>query len=116
MRFVPLALLTVFSLAACDSYQDPCIVQGDEAATANSVVYVKYIGKLEDDTVFDQSVCSRFELPDLIPGFRNGVAGMKPGEEKILTIPPEEGYGDAQVGSIPPNSTLLFAVMLLSVE
>jgi FKBP-type peptidyl-prolyl cis-trans isomerase len=79
-------------------------------------VYVKYIGKLENDMVFDQSVCARLEMPNLIPGFRNGVVGMKPGEEKILTVPPEEGYRDQQVGSIPPNSTLLFAVKLLSVE
>ncbi len=116
MRLVPLALLAVLALSACDTYQEPCLVSGSDPATANSTVYVKYIGKLEDDTVFDQSVCARFELQTLIPGFRDGVVGMKPGEEKILTIPPEEGYGSAQQGLIPPNSTLLFAVKLLSVE
>ena len=41
---------------------------------------------------------------------------MKIGGKRVLIVPPELGYGDRQVGPIPPNSTLIFAVELLKVE
>lgn len=62
-------------------------------------VQIDYEGKLEDGTVFDAS--SRHGQPlefeigsgQVIKGFDQGVLGMKKGEEKIITIPPSEGYG-----------------------
>ena len=41
---------------------------------------------------------------------------MKTGEKRKLTIPPELGYGNQDMGVIPPNSTLIFEIDLLEVE
>lgn len=63
-------------------------------------VKVEYIGKLEDGTVIDSS--DQHDKPleftagegQLIKGFDNAVVGMEEGEEKEVTITPDEGYGD----------------------
>jgi FKBP-type peptidyl-prolyl cis-trans isomerase 2 len=63
-------------------------------------VKVEYIGSLEDGTVFDSS--EKHEAPlefivgsgQIIPGFEEAVVGMKVGEEKQITLEPEEAYGD----------------------
>ena len=57
---------------------------------------------------------SRFNL--LIKGWDQGVAGMKVGGKRTITIPPELGYGPADYGPIPGNSTLIFEVELLKIE
>ena len=52
----------------------------------------------------------------VIQGFDRGVVGMKVGGIRRLVIPPELAYGSQSVGSIPPNSTLVFEVELLNVQ
>lgn len=69
-----------------------------EQAKSGDTVKVHYTGKLEDGTVFDSSRGRdplEFELGagQVIPGFEEAVAGMKPGEEKSVTIPADEAYG-----------------------
>ena len=49
-------------------------------------------------------------------GWDEGVIGMKAGGERVLVIPSEMGYGNRQLGPIPPNSTLLFSVKLLEIK
>ncbi len=91
-------------------------------AVSGTQVTVNYVGTLQDGTVFDSSQSHgqpfTFTLGagQVIKGWDEGVAGMKVGGTRELVISPDLGYGDNQVGPIPPGSTLIFQVELLSVK
>lgn len=94
---------------------------GAEAKSGMSVA-VHYTGTLTDGKKFDSSRDRQepieFQLGAgmVIEGWERGVAGMKVGGRRKLTIPPEMGYGARGFPPvIPPNSTLLFDVELVSV-
>src|SRR6185437_10448797 len=70
---------------------------------------VNYTGKLENGTVFDTSVGKQpfvFTLgaKQVIPGWDQGLLGMKVGGKRLLIIPPAMAYGAQGVGPIPPNA------------
>lgn len=54
-------------------------------------------------------------VDSLIPGFEEGLLGMKEGGTRILVIPPELAYGSSGQGDVPPNSGLVFQVEMLTV-
>lgn len=93
-----------------------------DAAEAGDVLSVHYVGTLTDGTPFDSSRDRgrpfEFELGagDVITGWDKGMDGMKVGGVRELSIPPDMGYGSMAIGSIPPNSTLLFEVELLEIK
>lgn len=72
----------------------------NEIVKKGNTVEVEYTGKFDDGTVFDASANHGQPLSftlgsqEVIPGFEHAVEGMKVGEEKKVTIPPEEGYGE----------------------
>ena len=102
-------------------YED--LVEGDGAvAAAGQKVSVHYTGWLTDGSKFDSSVDrdQPFEFAlgagMVIRGWDEGVAGMKVGGKRKLTIPPQLGYGASGAGGvIPPNATLVFEVELLDI-
>jgi FKBP-type peptidyl-prolyl cis-trans isomerase len=92
-------------------------------AVAGKTLSVQYTGWLTNGTKFDSSVDRgqpfSFALGagQVIQGWDKGVAGMKVGGKRKLTIPPDLGYGARGAGRvIPPNATLVFEVELLGVR
>ena len=103
-------------------YED--ITEGDgNIATAGQMVTVHYTGWLTDGNKFDSSKDRndpfKFKLGagNVIRGWDEGVAGMKIGGTRKLTIPANLGYGAQGAGGvIPPNATLVFEVELLGLD
>ena len=94
-----------------------------EIAGVGQKVSVHYKGQLEDGSVFDasrdrgQPFSFILGAGQVIKGWEQGVAGMRVGETRRLTIPPELGYGARGAGGvIPPNTTLTFEIELLGVS
>jgi FKBP-type peptidyl-prolyl cis-trans isomerase FkpA len=107
-------------------YEDTTVGQGEEAR-AGRTVRVHYTGWLQDtnsangrgakfDSSKDRNDPFEFKLGagHVIKGWDEGVQGMKEGGTRVLTIPPQLGYGARGAGGvIPPNATLVFEVELL---
>ena len=109
------------------SYQleldDVAVGDGDEAQ-AGQVVEVHYVGVSwqtgnQFDASWDRGQTFKFTLGkgQVIPGWDQGVAGMKVGGRRRLVIPPHLGYGDRGAGgAIKPGETLIFVVDLVGVS
>lgn len=137
-----LVLVTVAAVAAaCSQSPSPASGGGSEVTTSSGLKYtdvkegtgaqpqagqtavVHYTGWLLDGTKFDSSKDrgQPFSFPlgqgRVIRGWDEGVATMKVGGVRRLTIPPDLGYGARGAGgAIPPNATLSFEVELLDVK
>ena len=104
-------------------YEDLVTGDGAEVKGAGQTVVVHYTGWLEDGTKFDSSLDRKdpFSFPVqcryVIPGWDEGVIGMKVGGKRRLVIPPELAYGPAGAGGvIPPDATLTFEIELLEIS
>ncbi len=131
-------LVVLLALAGCSGggestvttliKQDGTLGTGAEAAAGRRVT-VHYTGWLYDaskadhkgkkfDSSRDRNEPFTFNLGagEVIRGWDEGVAGMKVGGQRTLTIPADLGYGARGAGGdIPPNATLVFDVELLNV-
>jgi len=130
-----LALLTLVALVGCGGgssndggnpstptdpgmlvIEDLVVGTGDEAVVGN-VVTVHYVGALTNGQVFEASNYTySVGAGQVIRGWDQGVPGMRVGGTRRLTIPPSLAYGNQAVGPIPPNSTLIFDIELLSID
>jgi FKBP-type peptidyl-prolyl cis-trans isomerase FkpA len=128
-----LVVSAVMTLAACGGSSptapsdsgtvtmEDLVVGTGATAVVGSTVTVNYTGSFTNGTVFDTSVGKtpiQFQLGagQVIPGFEQGIVGMKVGGKRRLTIPPSLAYGSAgRAPTIPPNATLVFEVELVSI-
>jgi peptidylprolyl isomerase len=92
-------------------------------ATASSTITVAYVGELyKNGSVFDASWDHPGAQPltdplaNLIPGWQQGIPGMRVGGRRELIIPPKLGYGATAQSKIPANSTLVFVIDLRSIS
>ncbi len=99
----------------------------EQVTKAGDMISVNYTGSLEDGTVFDSNVDPKFKhvqpfefslgAGQVIPGWDNGLVGMKVGEKRHLVIKPEDAYGaEGRPPVIPANSTLIFDVELTAIK
>ena len=85
---------------------------GAQAVSGDSI-FVTYRGMLTTGAVFDQGTISfKLGAGRVIPGWDQGVAGMKVGGQRKLVIGSSLAYRNERAGAIPPNSTLIFDVIL----
>jgi peptidylprolyl isomerase len=90
--------------------------------TAGQTLTVNYIGvSCSTGKIFDSSYKTKqpatFPLGNVIPGWQKGIPGMKVGGQRLLGIPPDQGYGDRGGGSdIAPGETLWFVVEVLDAK
>ena len=132
MKLVIITLL-IFLVGCTASNQDVFNVEGMKTeilkkgtgaeAKRGDTVIVHYTGTFTDGRKFDSSVdrdepfTFKLGAGQVIQGWDKGVAGMKVGEKRKLTIPPELAYGSRGAGGIiPPDATLVFEVELLGIE
>ncbi len=119
----PAAQTAAESTAATALKMEDLKVGTGAEAVAGKTVSVHYTGWLTDGKKFDSSLDRgqpfEFQLGagQVIQGWDKGVAGMKVGGKRKLTIPSDMGYGARGAGGvIPPNATLVFEVELLGVK
>jgi peptidylprolyl isomerase/FKBP-type peptidyl-prolyl cis-trans isomerase FklB len=85
----------------------------------NDLVRVDYEGTLTDGTVFDSSFQKGqpavFTVGDVVPGWTAALQEMRVGDEWLVYVPPELGYGEQGRPRIPPNAVMVFRIKLLEV-
>jgi len=137
-----IGLTLTFALAGCDRAKAPQVAAANaiplqkidtvagtgKEAVAGVTAVVNYTGwlylpdaPLQHGAQFDSSVGREaFSFPlgagRVIPGWDEGVKGMKVGGKRTLIVPAAMGYGENGAGPIPPNANLIFDVELLDVR
>lgn len=131
---LPTPLLTLLAVSAFASHNGPAAttatgltIEYTDNVTCSrpthngDTIAVHYRGTLQTTgAVFDESYqrgAFKFTLGQhrVIDGWDQGLVDMCPGEKRKLIIPPELGYGDADMGVIPPGSTLVFETELVDI-
>jgi FKBP-type peptidyl-prolyl isomerase-like protein len=88
-------------------------VKADDSVTMN-YVGVNYVDCQEFDSSWSRNQTATFSLNGVIPGFGQGVTGMKVGGRREIIIPPSLGYGAGGSGNVGPNEELVFVVDVLA--
>lgn len=108
----------------CDLQTTDILVGTGEEAVPGVQAAVKYVGVLyEDGSEFDSSWSRSAEetlpfevgAPGIIPGFDQGVTGMREGGRRQIVIPSDLAYGPTGQGPIPPDATLVFVIDLIEI-
>ena len=121
------AVAPLLFLAGCGSNNDVTgptqlmvqdVVVGTGATAANGdTLNVTYVAMFTDGSVLESGPYT-FVLGagQVIPGWDQGLVGMKVGGKRRLTVPPSLAYGSQGNGAVPPNTTLVFDITLVSIN
>lgn len=101
--------------------------RGDKVVANDSKVTINYTGWLPDGKIFDSTNENGTTTPydgggegtavsGFVPGFTQGLIGMKEGEVRKLIIPADEAYGEQGSGMIPPNTPIAFLVEVVKIN
>lgn len=94
-------------------YKDGPLGSGTPLTGLGTVV-VTFVAYLKNAVVFQQGVGVQTTLANEILGLREGLQGMRPGGERLLVIPSALAFGSSS-GSVPPNSTVIYDIILVSI-
>lgn len=93
------------------------VVGGGNVVNTGKTVSLRYVGRLIDGTIFDQDTASTASAlaftigaGTVIPGFDEGLRGMRAGGKRVIIVPPKLGYGSVPRAGIPANSILIFRI------
>jgi FKBP-type peptidyl-prolyl cis-trans isomerase len=98
------------------------VVGTGKTAAASDTVQVQYVGAdytngKDFDSSWSRGQPSSFPLNGVVPGFAQGIVGMKVGGRREIVIPPALGYGaTGQAPAVSPDETLVFVVDLLAIQ
>lgn len=95
-------------------YKDAKVGTG-ATLTGNTVIVVSYAGFLRNGAQFAGVSDATTALQTLVGGLRDAMRGMQVGGERIIVVPSALGYGTAGTIGVPPNSTVVFDVILKSI-
>ena len=101
--------------------RDLSVGAGPEAVSGSQAA-IHYVGSFANGKQFDangpndQPLEFRVNAGEVVPGFDEGVTGMKVGGRRQVIIPPALGYGAKDYGTIPGNSILVFSIDLVRVQ
>jgi peptidylprolyl isomerase len=87
---------------------------GTAQVTGTSVVSINYKLWTPNGTQVDAGALPDFPAGGFVPGFTQGIVGMKVGEVRKIVIPSRLGYGDEELEGLPANSVLVFEVTMVS--
>jgi FK506-binding nuclear protein len=97
--------------AAGTYYKDFKVGTG-AALTTNTVIVYSYVGFLKTGLTFGTTFQQTLVFGALIGGLQDGMTGMKVGGERLIVVPSALGYGSVALPGVPPNSTLVYDVIL----
>lgn len=95
-------------------YKDGPLGSG-AAFTGLGTVTISFVGYLKNGALFQQGSAVQIVLGNEIVGLQEGMQGMRPGGERLIVVPSALGFGSSVMGTVPPNSTLVYDLIVNSV-
>ena len=94
---------------------------GELAVKTGDRIMINYIAASADGTTLESNLGNEEPLSmlvgsaDIIKGWNEGLIGMRVGERRKITVPPELAYGKIGRATVPPDATIIFEVILLEI-
>jgi FKBP-type peptidyl-prolyl cis-trans isomerase FkpA len=93
------------------------VVGSGKKVNPTNTIYVKYTGRLSNDTIFDKNLDgANLSLKTAITGWQEGITYFNVGSKGKLYIPSKLGYGKNTVGKVPANSVLIFDLEVIEIQ